>query len=549
MGSFCNEFHDDQDLAGGVGGGGACGKWLAERNRPRFRTAKLEMGDLRLSVNASGEVNPVLSVKIGSFVSGPIEKLHVDFNSEVKKDQLLAEIDPRIYQAAVLRDEAALLTREAEVKRVEAELQRARNDEQRSISLRKENADFISQTEMDQYCFARMGLEAQLQVAQAGVKQADASLQTSKANVDYTKILSPVDGVIVDCKIEQGQTLAASFQTPELFVIAPRMKEKMLVFAAVDEADIGLIKNAQLAKQPVFFTVDAYPDEIFKEGLIEQVRLAPKVNQQVVTYPVIVATPNPELKLLPGMTANLTFQVAEMKNVLKIPNSALRFYPDKLLVRESDQKLLELSIMAEPEDEDAATSSQEPPVDDAAAASLAATKRIVWVQETETDAAAATKLKAETDAAAKSVAAKEKIMTPAADDSPKSVSPATSVVLTSLQTDATAEASRVPNSTVRTPGSPRTDAEKTPSETPADTPDTKASQSPAGVASAPVIPGQPSAAAPASAAVQPTVKYTGKLKAVEIIVGDSDYRFTHVISGSLKSGDEVVLGIKPPGTP
>jgi len=144
-------------------GGLKASAWLAERNKPRYRTARLETGDLRISVNASGEVNPVLKVKVGSFVSGPIEKLHVDYNSEVKEGQLLAEIDPRIYNASVSRDQAALKTRLADVDRVKAELQRAINDEKRSLALKQENNDFISQAELDQYRFARIALEAQLE--------------------------------------------------------------------------------------------------------------------------------------------------------------------------------------------------------------------------------------------------------------------------------------------------------------------------------------------------------------------------------------------------
>ncbi|MGV2335778.1 MAG UNVERIFIED_CONTAM: biotin/lipoyl-binding protein [Planctomycetaceae bacterium] len=207
-------------------GGGWVQRWMAERNKPRFRTAKLEMGDLRLSVNASGEVNPVLRVKVGSFVSGPIQKLYVDFNTEVTTGQLLAEIDPRIYAAAVARDEAALTTRRADVDRVKAELQRAVNDENRSLALKKENPDFISQAELDQFRFARLALEAQLQVAEAGVNQALANLENSRANVGYTRITAPVDGVVIDRLIDPGQTLAAQFQTPEMFVIAPQMRKK-----------------------------------------------------------------------------------------------------------------------------------------------------------------------------------------------------------------------------------------------------------------------------------------------------------------------------------
>ena len=150
---------------------------------------------------------------------------------------------------------------------------------------------------------------------------------TSEANLDYTEIRSPVDGIVIDRKIDPGQTVAATFQTPELFIVAPDMRKEMHVFASVDEADIGLIRDAQESGQPVRFTVDAYPDDLF-EGKIFQIRKSSTTTQNVVTYPVVVSAPNPDLKLLPGMTASISFQVArDATNVLRIPNAALRFYP------------------------------------------------------------------------------------------------------------------------------------------------------------------------------------------------------------------------------
>lgn len=358
--------------------------WWQARNKPVFRSVKAETGDIRITVNASGSVKPVIAVRIGSFVSGPIQDLFVDFNDEVKAGQVLATIDPRLYESTVRRDEAALMTRKAEVERVKAELARARNDESRSLALKDENADYISKTELDQFRFTRLALEAQLLIAEASVKQADANLENSMANLNYTKITSPVDGKVIDRLIEPGQTLAASFQTPEMFVVAPQMRERMHIFASVDEADIGMIQEAKDNKQPVFFSVDAYPDKIFDQGEIEQIRLSSTTNQNVVTYPVVVGTPNAEMLLLPGMTANLTFQIRELKNVLKIPNSALRYYPEKHLVRPADQNRLDLTLAAQPESEEdpnAATSSQEQPVDNAVKAGQAATKRVLWVRE------------------------------------------------------------------------------------------------------------------------------------------------------------------------
>jgi HlyD family secretion protein len=180
-------------------------------------------------------------------------------------------------------------------------------------------------------------------VAEASVAQASASLDNSLLNLEYTEIVSPVDGVVIDRKIDPGQTLAAQFQTPELFIIAPDLRKKMHVHASVDEADIGLIKRAQATKLPVSFTVDAYPDELFT-GEIEEIRLSSTTTQNVVTYPVIVAAPNPELKLLPGMTASLSFEVDRRPKVTKVPNAALRYFPETRHVREEDRPLLEGKI-------------------------------------------------------------------------------------------------------------------------------------------------------------------------------------------------------------
>jgi HlyD family secretion protein len=319
---------------------GPAASYFKERNKIAYREAKVVRRTIASVVNSSGEVKPVLSVVIGSFVSGPINKLHVDFNEQVTKGQLLAEIDPKIYLAAVEGSEAAQVTRVADVVRVQALLQQAINDERRSIALRKENRDFISQAEIDRFHFNRLQLEAQLRVANAAVQQADAALNNARANLGYTKITSPVDGIIIKRNIDPGQTVAAQFQTPELFTVAPEMDKKMHVFASVDEADIGLIRRAKDEGRPVEFTVDAYPEDLFT-GQIEQIRFSSSVTQNVVTYPVVVAAPNPELKLLPGMTADLSFQIEKKDDVLCVPNAALRYYPEAEQVRDADRKILE----------------------------------------------------------------------------------------------------------------------------------------------------------------------------------------------------------------
>lgn len=311
-----------------------------KRNLPTWKQAETKRGRIIAVVNSTGTVKPVLSVQIGSFVSGPIKDLYVDFNQEVDKDELLATIDPRIYEASVARDEAVLATSKAEVDRAEAQLQQAINNEVRAHALLEENEDFVSDQELDQLKFNRIALEAALKVARASIDQAQANLDNSRANLGYTEIRSPVSGMIIDRKIDPGQTLAAQFQTPELFVVAPNMREKMHIYASVDEADIGLIRTAREAGRPVHFTVDAYRDDLF-EGTIEEIRFSSTELQNVVTYPVIVAAENSDLKLLPGMTASISFRVDESENVIRIPNAALRFYPDIKHVRQEDRKLLE----------------------------------------------------------------------------------------------------------------------------------------------------------------------------------------------------------------
>jgi HlyD family secretion protein len=346
---------------------------LQKMSQPRFRQEPATRGEIIAVVNSTGTVNPVLSISVGSFVSGPIIKLPVEFNQKVKKGDLLAEIDPKLFQASVDRDQAgvtnavgqlvaskaALVTREADAERAKALFEQAENDENRAISVRKENKSFVSDTEMDQFKFNCKSLKAQynlalasvdqakaaIEQADAGVKSAKANLEFSKANLEYTRITAPEDGIIINRKIDPGQTLAAQFQTPELFIIGVEMEQHMYIIATVDEADIGMILKAQDRNLPVYFTVDAYPDELFS-GTIFQVRQNATTTQNVVTYPVVVeaknkALPNGKLMLRPNMTANLSFQVEDAKQTLRIPNAALRFYPQVGQVRPEDRKLLE----------------------------------------------------------------------------------------------------------------------------------------------------------------------------------------------------------------
>jgi HlyD family secretion protein len=347
---------------------------LPWRSAPLYRTAPVSRGRVETAVNSTGTVKPVHSVSIGAFVSGPIAEIYVDFNSAVKKGDLLARIDPRLLQAAVDRDEATLNTQKAERARIDALLQQAKNNEERARKLLKINKDYLSDTEMDQYYYTRLSTEAQLKLADASIAQARANLKNSETNLGYTEVRSPVDGIVIERKVDPGQTMAASFQTPELFIVAPDMDKYMHVFASVDEADIGLIRGAQERNQGVKFTVDAYPQELF-EGRIFQVRKNSTTTQNVVTYPVVIEAPNPELKLMPGMTANISFQIEAKDDVVRVPTAALRFFPQPWQVHPADRHYLDGRVERDAEGPGRVSASEK------AAAARNRQRRLVWVQE------------------------------------------------------------------------------------------------------------------------------------------------------------------------
>lgn len=356
-------------------------QYWAKRNRVTWATEKVKRGDVTRYVNSTGTVRPVLSVSVGSFVSGPIVELNVDFNDEVKEGDILARVDPRLYRANVDRDEASLATRQADLERIEAQLQNSLNNYLRGKRLREKNPDFMSDREMDALVAEVKSLQAQRKLSKAGIKQAQASLDNSNANLNYCEIKAPVDGIVIDRKIDPGQTLAAQFQTPELFIVAPDLRKKVHVFASVDEADIGMIQKAQAEKRRVEFNVDAHPDELFT-GEIEQIRVSSQSDQNVVTYPVVIAAANPDLKLLPGMTASISFEVAAKSDVLKIPNAALRFYPENSQqVREEDQDLLDGSRWKKSDDDE--ENDIEMSANEIAEARKNRNKRHVWVSEGE----------------------------------------------------------------------------------------------------------------------------------------------------------------------
>jgi HlyD family secretion protein len=367
---------------GGMGYGGLHAYWKA-RNAPDYRKAKVVRGEIIAVINATGTVNPVLSVRVGSFASGPVTQLLVDFNSNVRKGQLLAKIDPQLYESVTDREAASLEMAKADQCRIEELLKQAVAEEDRAIRLLKNSKDAISDSDMDKLHYTRTTLDAQLVQAKATIKQCQANLANAQANLGYCEIRSPVDGVIIDRKIDEGQTLAAQFQTPDLFVVAPDLKKEIHVYASVDEADIGLIRKAQGDGQPVFFTVDAYPDDLF-EGKIYQIRMNSTTKENVVTYQVVVTTTNPDLKLLPGMTTKLSFQVDRREDATRIPNTALRFYPKKVeLVRPEDRKLIEGSEEQEAEAESGDKSIDRRSAVQRSLAHRESSHRHVWVVEGE----------------------------------------------------------------------------------------------------------------------------------------------------------------------
>lgn len=286
-------------------------------NGVQFKTAKVSRGDLRATVTATGTVSAVTTVLVGTQVSGTVKQLFVDFNAPVKKGQLLAQIDPALPEAKVAQTRANLQAAAANVEKVEAALLDADRTLERNRTLFARN--FIARSDLDTADTNRISALAQLNVAKAQVEQQKAALNQDETNLNYTRILSPVDGVVISRNVDIGQTVAASFQTPTLFSIAQDLT-RMQIDTNVDEADIGKVRVGQ----PVRFTVDAYPDSAFP-GRVSEIRNAPTTVQNVVTYDVVVKVANPELKLKPGMTANVSIITAVEKGVLKIPNAALRF--------------------------------------------------------------------------------------------------------------------------------------------------------------------------------------------------------------------------------
>jgi HlyD family secretion protein len=328
-------------------GAAAYGWWGARNASPDYRFGKVERGSLTAAVSATGTINPVTAVQVGSQVSGQLKEIYVDFNSEVKKGQVIARIDPESFalrvnqamadlesaRATVLTQRANVAALQAEVSRAKVGLADAEREFQRNKSLYEKN--FVAAAALDKSEFGFRNAqelvktaEAQLAVGdsqvrnvEALVKQRESQLAQAKVDLDRTTIRAPVGGTVIKKSVEPGQTVAASLQAPELFVIAQDLRE-MQVEASIDEAEVGRVREGQAAT----FTVDSFPGRTFR-GTVGQVRKAALVVQNVVTYTAVISTSNANLELFPGMTANVRIVVDTRDKALKMPNAALRFRP------------------------------------------------------------------------------------------------------------------------------------------------------------------------------------------------------------------------------
>jgi HlyD family secretion protein len=306
-------------IAAAIGGGVIWRVKTRPPPLPRYVLSTVTLGDVVESVQSTGTVQPLTQVQVGAQISGRIAKVFVDFNSLVKKGDVLAEIDPTLLGANVEQNRAQLAAAEAQLARAEAASKAALAALQRIERLHLEN--LASQADVDQAQGQRDVSEADVAAGKAQIVQTRAQLSYSKTNMTYARIFAPIDGLVVSRNIDPGQTVAASFQAPTLFVIAQDLRQ-MRILAEIDEADVGKLKEGM----PAEATVDAFAGEVFK-GTVSQVRYNPNSVQGVVTYLAVVDVENPDMKLRPGMTATVTVKTREVKSVLRLPNAALRFKP------------------------------------------------------------------------------------------------------------------------------------------------------------------------------------------------------------------------------
>src|SRR3990170_6206514 len=301
---------------------------LGSKGTIQYKTAKIDKGAISKYVTATGTINPVRTVLIGSQVTGLISQLYVDFNSVVRVGQVVAQIDPVPFEHQVKKAEAALATAIASLEKAKVNSKNNRKNYLRSKKLFAKKVISINDLDAARTTF-EAGL-ADVKLAEADVLQAKETLEIAKTNLKYTVIISPLNGIVISRNVDVGQTVVSSFQTPTLFNIAEDLVH-MQVNTNVDEADVGMVKVGQTAK----FTVDAFPDDIF-EGNVIEIRIAPIIFQNVVTYDTLISVNNSSLKLKPGMTANTSILVAKVGNVLRVPNTALRYTPSEILKSDTD---------------------------------------------------------------------------------------------------------------------------------------------------------------------------------------------------------------------
>lgn len=306
--------------------------WAVRRSAPaaapemRYEHVAADHGPIVARVTATGTLSALVTVQVGSQVSGRVQKIMVDYNSPVKAGQVIATLDPQFFQAAVDQAQANYLMAQSNLKTAVAQETNAQRQFQRSKSLLDRSlldvADFDTAQANEEVA------KAQVDGATSGVAVARAALDQAKLNMSYATIVSPIDGTVISRNVDVGQTVASAFQAPTLFLIAKDLR-KMEVDTSVSEADVASLK----AEMPVTFTVDAYPGEPFA-GVVRQIRSSPTTVQNVVTYDAVIDVDNSALKLKPGMTANASFVVAEKRDVVRVPNAALRFQPDVTLLQQ-----------------------------------------------------------------------------------------------------------------------------------------------------------------------------------------------------------------------
>ncbi len=306
----------------------------------QYRTAAVTRGSVIQEIRATGTVQPIKEIEVGTQVNGRIIRLDADFNSIVKAGQVVALIDPDVYEANHAKDRAQLKSNEANLEQTKIKLALAEKDLFRKSELA--NRKMLSQADLDASLAERDALAAQVKIAEAAVEQMKAAVKQSKTNLEYCTIRSPVDGVVISRNVDEGQTVVSSMNAQQLFKIATDLK-RIQVEASIPEADVGQVRT----NQAVSFTVDAYRDTF--RGIVKQIRLASATVQNVVTYPVIVEADNPDEKLFPGMTANIGVEVDRAENTLLVPVAALRFAPTNIVTELKGPKIWLLDTRGQPE--------------------------------------------------------------------------------------------------------------------------------------------------------------------------------------------------------